>query len=86
MLYRQTSNIYELSPPVQQPIEMKPLPANSSPVCKWEFPRDRLTLTTTLGSGVYGVVMQGIADGINGRCKEKTIVAVKTVKGIRVTT
>lgn len=32
----------------------------------WEFPRERLRLSTTLGTGAFGMVMRGDAQGIRG--------------------
>ncbi|XP_017764514.1 PREDICTED: vascular endothelial growth factor receptor 1 isoform X2 [Eufriesea mexicana] len=46
---------------------------------KWEFPREKLKLGKQLGSGAFGVVMKGVAEGI---CENEpfTTVAVKTVR------
>ena len=47
----------------------------------WEFPIEKLRLTETiLGSGAFGIVKKGIAEGIKNSNGEK-IVAVKYVKG-----
>ena len=46
----------------------------------WEFPRDRLRLSTVLGTGAFGLVMRGDAQGIRGSLG-KVRVAVKMVKG-----
>ncbi|XP_038044978.1 vascular endothelial growth factor receptor 1-like [Patiria miniata] len=46
---------------------------------KWEFPRDRLKLGSVIGQGAFGMVLKGVAAGINKN--EKYVpVAVKTVK------
>lgn len=37
-------------------------------------------MTTTLGSGAFGIVIKGIAEGIHRRGNEITTVAVKTIK------
>lgn len=47
----------------------------------WEFPRDRLRLSTVLGSGAFGTVMRGDARGIKGS-SGSVKVAVKIAKGI----
>ena len=46
----------------------------------WEFPRNRVDLQMVLGSGAFGLVMKGHAQGIKG-CVGKMYVAVKIVKG-----
>lgn len=46
----------------------------------WEFPRNRVDLQVILGSGAFGLVMKGQAQGIKG-CVGKMYVAVKIVKG-----
>ena len=46
---------------------------------KYEFPRDKLKLGKQLGGGAFGVVFEGIADGIRPN-ERKTKVAVKMVK------
>ena len=46
----------------------------------WEFPRDRLRLSTVLGSGAFGMVMRGDAQGIRGS-SGSVKVAVKVAKG-----
>ena len=46
----------------------------------WEFPRNRVDLQMILGSGAFGLVMKGQAQGIKG-CVGKMYVAVKIVKG-----
>ena len=46
----------------------------------WEFPRNRVDLQVVLGSGAFGLVMKGQAQGIKG-CVGKMYVAVKIVKG-----
>lgn len=60
-------------------LEMEPLVQNYQ-VDHWEFPRDRLTVTTVLGAGAFGVVMRGLALGIKGSVGKITV-AVKTVRG-----
>lgn len=45
----------------------------------WEFPRNRVDLQMVLGSGAFGLVMKGHAQGIKG-CVGKMYVAVKIVK------
>lgn len=45
----------------------------------WEFPRNRVDLQMILGSGAFGLVMKGQAQGIKG-CVGKMYVAVKIVK------
>lgn len=48
----------------------------------WEFPTEKLKLTNTiLGSGAFGVVLRGVADGIKKDLDGKVTVAVKTIKG-----
>lgn len=48
----------------------------------WEYPKERLKVSNSvLGSGVFGVVVRGVADGIKDLHGEVTV-AVKTVKGI----
>lgn len=61
-------------------IEMEPLIPNYQ-LDHWEFPRDRLTVTTVLGAGAFGVVMRGLAEGIKGSVGNITV-AVKTVRGM----
>ena len=46
---------------------------------KYEFPREKLKLGKQLGGGAFGVVFEGIADGILPN-ERKTKVAVKMVK------
>lgn len=46
---------------------------------RFEFPRDRLVLSTLLGAGAFGTVMKATARGITA-IDEDTIVAVKMVK------
>ena len=46
----------------------------------WEFPRARLRLSTVLGSGAFGMVMRGDAQGIRGS-SGSVKVAVKIAKG-----
>ena len=59
-------------------MEMQPLMTRQPD--EWEFPRDRLTITTVLGAGAFGVVMRGLAQGIKGSVGQITV-AVKTVRG-----
>lgn len=59
-------------------MEMQPLMMRQPD--EWEFPRDRLTITTVLGAGAFGVVMRGLAQGIKGSVGQITV-AVKTVRG-----
>ncbi|XP_065053384.1 fibroblast growth factor receptor 1-like [Rhopilema esculentum] len=47
----------------------------------WEFPRDRLRLSTVLGSGAFGMVMRGDAQGIRGS-SGSVKVAVKVAKDV----
>jgi len=65
-------------------IEMQPLMVQQQQqqheADEWEFPRDRLTITTVLGAGAFGVVMRGLAQGIKGSVGQITV-AVKTVRG-----
>ena len=49
----------------------------------WEFPRDRLRLSTVLGSGAFGMVMRGDAQGLRGS-NGSVKVAVKIAKGMEV--
>ena len=49
----------------------------------WEFPRERLRLSTTLGSGAFGMVMRGDAQGIRGSTGIVKV-AVKIPKGMEV--
>lgn len=53
----------------------------SSPTDDWEFPRDRLQTATVLGSGAFGIVMKGVAQGIKGSLGQVTV-AVKMVRGL----
>eukprot|EP00112_Aurelia_sp_Birch-Aquarium-sp1_P001748 Seg1190.1 transcript_id=Seg1190.1/GoldUCD/mRNA.D3Y31 product="Tyrosine kinase receptor Cad96Ca" protein_id=Seg1190.1/GoldUCD/D3Y31 len=46
---------------------------------QWEFPRDRLRLSTVLGTGAFGMVMRGDAQGIRGS-SGSVKVAVKVAK------
>lgn len=48
---------------------------------QWEFPRDRLRLSTVLGTGAFGMVMRGDAQGIRGS-SGSVKVAVKVAKGM----
>ena len=48
---------------------------------QWEFPRDRLRLSTLLGSGAFGTVVRGDAQGIRGSAGSVKV-AVKIAKGI----
>ena len=48
----------------------------------WEFPRVRLRLSTILGSGAFGMVMRGDAQGIRGS-SGSVKVAVKIAKGAK---
>ena len=48
----------------QQPHHQQQIPQHEAD--EWEFPRDRLTITTVLGAGAFGVVMRGLAQGIKG--------------------
>lgn len=57
-------------------MEMEPLVSTTD---QWEFPKDRLTITTVLGAGAFGVVMRGLAQGIKGSVGQITV-AVKTVR------
>lgn len=59
-------------------MEMEPLVSTTD---QWEFPKDRLTITTVLGAGAFGVVMRGLAQGIKGSVGQITV-AVKTVRGM----
>ena len=49
----------------------------------WEFPRERLRLSTTLGTGAFGMVMRGDAQGIRGSTGIVKV-AVKIPKGMKV--
>ena len=53
----------------------------NSPTDDWEFPRDRLQTATVLGSGAFGIVMKGVAQGIKGSLGQVTV-AVKMVRGL----
>ncbi len=57
--------------------EMIPLMTRAD---QWEFPRDRLRLSTVLGTGAFGMVMRGDAQGIRGSIG-RVKCAVKMVKG-----
>ena len=57
--------------------EMIPLMSRAD---QWEFPRDRLRLSTVLGAGAFGMVMRGDAQGIRGSIG-RVKCAVKMVKG-----
>ncbi|XP_022096721.1 vascular endothelial growth factor receptor 1-like isoform X2 [Acanthaster planci] len=46
---------------------------------RWEFPRDRLKLGSVIGQGAFGMVLKGVAAGIN-KNERYVPVAVKTVK------
>lgn len=46
---------------------------------KYEFPREKLKLEKQIGAGAFGIVIKGIARGIQPY-EEETIVAVKMVK------
>lgn len=46
---------------------------------KYEFPREKLKLEKQIGAGAFGIVIKGIAQGIQPY-EEETIVAVKMVK------
>ena len=59
-------------------LEMQPIPPQTPD--EWEFPRDRLQITTILGAGEFGIVMRGLAEGIQGSLGQITV-AVKTVRG-----
>lgn len=59
-------------------MEMEPLNNLLQPD-EWEFPRERLAITTVLGAGAFGVVMRGLAQGIKGSVGQVTV-AVKTVR------
>ena len=50
------------------------------PSDEWEFPRERLVITTVLGAGAFGIVMSGMALGIKGIAGEVKV-AVKIVRG-----
>ena len=45
---------------------------------EWEVPRDKIELLRELGQGSFGMVYEGIAEGLVP-VKEKVRVAVKTV-------
>ena len=59
-------------------VEMEPLMMRTAD--EWEFPRDRLTITTMLGAGAFGIVMHGLAQGIKGSVGQINV-AVKMVRG-----
>lgn len=61
-------------------LEMQPILPQTPD--EWEFPRDRLHITTVLGAGEFGIVMRGLAEGIKGSVGQ-VIVAVKTVRGMQ---
>ncbi|XP_047136138.1 fibroblast growth factor receptor 1 isoform X2 [Hydra vulgaris] len=46
---------------------------------EWEFPREKLVITSVLGAGAFGIVMSGIARGIEGT-NDEVKVAVKIVR------
>ena len=46
----------------------------------WEIPRHHVTIEKIIGKGAFGQVAKATADGLRGM-PQKTLVAVKTLKG-----
>ncbi|XP_065666186.1 fibroblast growth factor receptor 1 isoform X3 [Hydra vulgaris] len=57
-------------------VELEPIFYDSD---EWEFPREKLVITSVLGAGAFGIVMSGIARGIEGT-NDEVKVAVKIVR------
>eukprot|EP00794_Sanderia_malayensis_P003560 gene3560-4064_t len=75
--------VFCLPPDSRRPSAMPSETAETIPlmsrVDQWEFPRDRLRLSTVLGTGAFGMVMRGDALGIRGSLG-RVKCAVKMVK------
>lgn len=78
--YPQLLNHHVPNIPLPQPDIPQGAEASSLSNSPWEFPRNRVDLQVVLGSGAFGLVMKGQAQGIKG-CVGKMYVAVKIVKG-----